>query len=587
MAYITPNTDVYLLKDIKITPNYSDTIFFANRAAQEAYFTNSAKRVATLSSNSYQRHSRGWLKVGLPSGTVAQANYMMFKNSSFENKWFYAFITDWEYLNNGCTLISYMIDDIQTWFFDCTLGDCFVEREHAMQDAIGLNRVPEPMGSDRVHMKQMWECSNMSSYSVIVQASQKNRGQYFETDYLQQGQFNGLSIWRSVCNDGTDASAIAAVLDNMVGDGSYSEDATEQQQVVSIIMFPTTYAQNVVTSDGRTIPYSTNEGFATPRTTIDGYTPRNKKLLTSPFKKLLLTNSIGANITLDYDDFVAANGFPQTPAFFIVGCANGQGQMMCVPYNYKGVEKNYDFKITINEFPQCGYTLDSYRAWLAGGGDIKQQVAALKGIGNGLFGLLGMAQGVNSEYGKQWQQNYNYRYDESVAGRKLNKGALNAVDVGAANYANANTSVGDAIASSGALSGVGGLLSGILNTYSDYKTTEYDAHAQSNIPVGMTAGNTMVGLRELNFRCFDVDIIQADAKIIDEFFDKYGYQTNRLKVPNISGRKQWNYVKTKDCEIVGNIPASIKASIISIFNSGITFWKNGDNIGDYTLDNTL
>ena len=568
MAYIEPNTDVYLLKDIKITPNYSDTIFFATKAAQEAYFSNAAKRVATLSKNSYQRYKRGWMKVGLPCGTVSQANYMMFKNTSFENKWFYAFITDWEYLNNGTTLISYMIDDIQTWFFDCTLGDCFVEREHATNDAIGANRVPEPMGSDRVHMKQMWECSDMEKYSVIIQASQKNRGSHFETDYFHQGQFNGLSISVDDCNDDSDASTIAAILDNMVGDGSYSDDATDQQQVVSVIMFPTRF-----TVDGSRA-HTVNEGFATPRTTIDGYTPRNKKLLTAPFKKLLLSNGIGANITLDYDDFVAANGFTQTPAFYIAGSMNGQGQLICVPYNYKGVEYNYDFKITINEFPQCGYTLDSYRAWLAGGGDIKQQVSALKGIGNGLFGLLGMAQGVNAEYGKQWQSNYDYRYkdyDSQVA----------------KNYADKNTKWTDAMAESGSLSGVGGLLSGVLGTYTDYKTTEYDAHAQSNVPVGMTAGNVMIGLRKLNFRCYDVDIIQQDAKIIDEFFDKYGYQTNRLKVPNISHRKAWNYVKTKDCEIVGNVPASIKASIISIFNSGITFWKNGDMIGDYTQDNSL
>ena len=568
MAYIEPNGELYLIKDIKITPNYSDTIFFADKLSQETYFNNVAKRVATLTKQAYQRHSRGWLKIGLPIGTVAQANYIMFKNTAFENKWFYAFITDWEYLNNGCTLISFMVDDIQTWFFDCQLGDCFVEREHVMNDAIGANRVPEPVGSNRIVMKQMWECSDMENYSVITQASQKNRGEHFETDYFHQGQFNGLSINVSDCNDGTDASAIAAMLDNMVGDGSYSDDATDQQQVVSVIMFPTRF-----TVDGIR-PYSVNEGFATPRTKVDGYTPRNKKLLTSPYKKLLLTNGIGAQETLDYDDFIAQSGMSTTPAFFIAGSMNGQGQIMCVPYNYRGIEYNFDYKITITEFPQCGYTLDSYRAWLAGGGDIKQQVSALQGVGNGIFGALNLLQGVNTEYGKQWQKNYDYRYKEysSPVAQK---------------YADKNTKVSDAVAESGALQAVGGIASGLLGTYIDYKTTEYDSQAKSNVPIGMTAGNVMIGLRKLNFRCFDVDINQQDAKIIDEFFDKYGYQINRLKVPNISGRKEWNYVKTKDCEIVGNIPASIKASIISIFNNGITFWKHGDNIGDYSLDNTL
>lgn len=568
MAYIEPNGELYLLKDIKVTPNYSDTIFFANRSAQESYFTNNAKRVATLTKQAYQRHSRGWLKVGLPIGTVAQANYMMFKNTSFDNKWFYAFITDWEYLSNGCTIISFMIDDIQTWFFDCTLGDCFVEREHAMNDALGSNRVPEPVGSDRTIMTERWKCSDMESYSVIVQASQKNRGEHFETDYFHQGQFNGLAINVSTCDDGTEASDIAAMLDKMVGDGSYSDDATEQQQVVSVLMFPTRF-----TIDG-TRAHSVNEGFATPRTTVDNYTPRNKKLLTAPFKTLLLTNSIGANVSLDYDDFIAVSGAKQTPAFFIAGSFNGQGQLICVPYNYKGVEKNYNFKITISEFPQCGYTLDSYRAWLAGGGDIKQQMSAIQGVGNGIFSLLGMAQGINSEYSKQWDRNYDYRYQ-------------NYSSPVAQKYADKNTKLDEATAESGILSGIGGLFSGILGTAIDYKTTEYNSKAQSNIPVGMTAGNVMVGLRDLNFRCYDVDVNQQDAKIIDEFFDKYGYQTNKLKVPNISGRKQWNYVKTRDCELVGNIPASIKSSIINIFNSGITFWKNGDNIGDYSLDNTL
>ena len=568
MAYIAPNSDVYLLKDIKITPNYSDTIYFVDTNAQYTYFSAPAKRVATLTQNSYIRHGKNRVRIKLPIGTVAQANYLMFKNTSFENKWFYAFITDWEYVNNNTTDIFFMIDDIQTWFYDCQLGDCFVEREHSKTDAVGGNRVPEPMGSDRVVMKQMWECSDMENYSVVIQASNTNRGDPFEEKSFHQGQYNGLAISVNDCNGDDDAGLITAILNNMVGDGSYSEEATDQQQVVSVMMFPSRF-----TIDGNRA-HTVNEGFATPRTKVDGYTPRNKKLLTSPYKKLLLTNGIGAQITLDYDDFITESGITTTPAFFIAGSMNGQGQLICLPYNYRGVEYNYDYKITISEFPQCGYTLDSYRAWLAGGGDIKQKMSALQGIGNGIFGLLGLAQGVNSEYGKQWQENYDYRYSQYSSPV-------------AQNYANKNTNVADAMAESGALSSAGGLFGGLLNTAIDYKTTEYNSQAQSNVPIGMTAGNVMIALRKLNFRCYDVDINQQDAKILDDFFDKFGYATNKLKVPNISSRKAWNYVKTRDCEIVGNIPASIKTSIITIFNGGITFWKNGDNIGDYSQDNTV
>ena len=586
MGYIIPNTDVYLLKDIKITPTYTDTIYFADRATQLAYFSNVNKRVATLTKHSYQRHGRGWLKVALSAGIVAQANYMMFKNTSYENKWFYAFITDWEYVNDSTTLISYMIDDIQTWFFDCSLGDCFVEREHTMNDAIGANRIPEPVGSDRVMMTERWACSDMENYSVIVQASQQNRKSEFSTDYLHQGQFNGLSIWVNDCNDGSDASTIATVLANMVGDGSYSSDSTKQQQVVSVIQFPSRFTNEGGIEDSR--PYSVVEGFATPRTSVNGYTPRNKKLLTAPFKQLLLTNGIGANATLDYDEFENNLGTKVAPSFRITGTFNGTGQIMCVPINYKGVEDNYDYKIVISEFPQCGYTLDAYRAWLAGGGDIKQKVQVVKGVGNGIFGLAGLVQNVSSAADSIWNRNYNASYNEALKGiRKPSDAQKSAAAVSASNYADSNTTIGGALKEGGAVSGVGGLLSSLVGTYTDYKTIEFDSHAQPNVPVGMTAGNVMVGARVLNFRCYDVDINRVDAQIIDEFFDKYGYQTNRLKVPNINGRKAWNYVKTRDCELLGNIPAMTKASIIDIFNSGITFWKNGDLISDYTQDNSL
>ena len=593
MAYIVPNTDVYLLKDIKITPTYTDTIYFATKAAQTTYFTNPLKRVATLTAQSYQRHSRGWLKVGLPASVVSQANYMMFKNSTFENKWFYAFIIDWEYLNNGATLISYAIDDIQTWFFDCELGDCFVEREHTMDDTIGSNRIPEPVGSDRVIMNTRWECSDMTDYTVVIQASQENRGESgWETDELHQGQYNGLAISRMPCNTLEEAETITDLLNDMVGDGSYSETATEQQQVVSVIMMPSRFTN---TGGSKTVgsitvdntPFSVVEGFQGTRTSVNGYTPKNNKLLTAPYKTLLLTNGIGANATLDYDEFVNPQGVKVAPSFKVAGTMNGSGQMMCVPQNYKGVENNYDYKIVISEFPQCGYTLDAYRAWVAGGGDVRQKVDAVKGIASGLFGALNLINNVGKAFNSLWNNNYQQNYDQRTQGKNLNQGALNAVSVGATNYANKNTSMAEAIGNSNAVSSGGSIIGGLANTAVNYMETEYNAGVQANIPVGMTAGNVMVGLRELNFRCFDVDVNAKDAQIIDEYFSKYGYQTNRLKVPNISGRPQWNYVKTKDCEIIGNIPAATKGAIMDIFNGGITFWKNGDNIGDYSLNNQI
>lgn len=584
MAYIVPNSNVYLLKDIKLSPNYSDTIYFANTTDQYNYFSNNTKRVATLSANSYQRYNRGGIKVGLPVSTVSQATYMMFKNTSFENKWFYAFVTDWEYINNNTTLIYYQIDELQTWFFDCELSDCYVLREHTMDDTIGLNRVPEPCGSERVMYTQRWACTEMTEYSVVLTASYNGSAWGDNTKFFEQGMFNGLEEKDYSITDEQDAQLIMDTLDQMIGDGTYDENTLQsnQHRVVSLIMFPSAFCRN--DASDLTKPYSVNEGFANPRTQVNGYTPRNKKLLTYPFKTLLLTNGIGQSVKLDYDDFKNSSGTTITPAFRIWGVKHGVGQMVCVPQWYKGVENNYDFKITIDNFPMCGFTIDSYRAWLASGGDIKQKTAVVKGVASSIFSLFGSVnQGLNS-YNQEWQDNYDAKYAQSVAGRNLNQGALNAVNVGATNYANQNTSLGQNLGES-VLSG--SFFNGLFNTYANYMEAENFPKIEPDIPVGVTAGNTMVAMKELNFRAYDVDINRQDAILIDEYFDKFGYQTNKLKVPNISGRKEWNYVKTRGCELFGNVPASVKAHICSIFDAGITFWKHGDNLGNYSLDNSL
>ena len=85
------------------------------------------------------------------------------------------------------------------------------------------------------------------------------------------------------------------------------------------------------------------------------------------------------------------------------------------------------------------------------------------------------------------------------------------------------------------------------------------------------------------------------AKIIDDFFSMYGYKTNRLKVPNRNGRKAWNYVKTCGCNLTGSAPADVTASLVNIYDKGITFWRCIDlstgnpfnRVGDYSLDNSL
>ena len=68
---------------------------------------------------------------------------MMFKNTSFENKWWYAFIDEVTYINDNVTELHYTIDVIQSWLTVFYLMECFIERQHSETDAIGDNITPE------------------------------------------------------------------------------------------------------------------------------------------------------------------------------------------------------------------------------------------------------------------------------------------------------------------------------------------------------------------------------------------------------------------------------------------------------------
>ena len=75
------------------------------------------------------------------------------------------------------------------------------------------------------------------------------------------------------------------------------------------------------------------------------------------------------------------------------------------------------------------------------------------------------------------------------------------------------------------------------------------------------------------------------ARRIDEFFTLYGYKTNRVKVPNLTGRPQWNYVKTIDVNLIGGLPQTDMPKLKNIFDKGVTVWHNETNIGNYEMAN--
>lgn len=101
----------------------------------------------------------------------------------------------------------------------------------------------------------------------------------------------------------------------------------------------------------------------------------------------------------------------------------------------------------------------------------------------------------------------------------------------------------------------------------------------------INAGDINTSSKKNGFTFYQMNIKQEYAKIIDNFFNMFGYKINEVKIPNITGRPNWNFVKTIDCNITGDFPQQDIQTLKNMFNNGVTFWHNSNTFLDYAQNN--
>lgn len=124
---IVPDSTITLYSNIPITADNDEQLIFSSLAHQAAYFE--THKVAEKVRCQMIRKS-GRLRINIPATTLKNCNYLSFINPSWDNKTFYCKIKDYNYINNECVDIAYTIDVFQTWLFDVSFSDMYIEREH-------------------------------------------------------------------------------------------------------------------------------------------------------------------------------------------------------------------------------------------------------------------------------------------------------------------------------------------------------------------------------------------------------------------------------------------------------------------------
>lgn len=515
--YITPNGIIYLLSGIPLDETYNNTLFFNSKSAQFNEFIGYAIKTCTALSYMRCENGNGKIKVPFSSDSIYMCNYIVYKNNGFSDRYFYAFVNSINYINNNCCEIEFSLDIMQSFITDITLLKCLVVREHSKTD-------------------EYYE--NLTSEKVNTSEYLKNKSVYTDGDSIAQS----LSLFPlkiAVCYSADNENQCGYIGNTLTGctvksfsnpDGVKnliaSLGAQAPDRIVSISMFPSWADPSVSPNPALAIR---NQSFEFPKT-IDGYKPRNKKLLNFPYCKLCIKTPSGQSV--DIMPQYLATPFEFT---FQVRCnMAGNPSIYLIPTGYKNGKGlvNIDDIVGIEKYAMCAFTYSSYNQWLA----------------------------YNS--GSFWS------------------GVVNDIVDTATNSAIAAKTMGGPIAG---VVGGSNAVKAISSNVGEY----YDATKQPNKVKGTMDG---AGLCGVGLQCFEISyetIPKWLAELYDDFFDRFGYNCGKIKVPNVSSRPVWNYVKTDGCNIEGRLPAEICATICGVFDSGVTFWKHIAQIGNYSLNNEV
>lgn len=515
MAYIPPNSTVQYFSDLGLSRD--DTLYFGSVSSKNTYFANLTK-IASEESLTYVSREKGVIRSSLPMSTAINIGYMRYKNTSFENFWFYAFVTNVEYTNNGLTEIHFEIDNMMTYMGVFTLGECFVERQHVTNDTIGANLCDENLAFGDYKYRAVSKTGDMQNAVCVVLSTITADGETPATSSAAGGIYNGCALFSLSSQEAVD-TYIKKLTDNAKSDA-----------IISLCMMPALFAtQNLNHKE-----YS----FDKPYTDIDGYTPKNNKLFIYPYNYITVYNSDGNFADFRYEFFSGTKA-----AFSAEGLISPNPEIVLTPVFYKGSGSTYNYaeKIVLSGFPSCAYSVDSYKAFLA---QERSNVA------------VSVMSAVNTE-----------------TMRSISAAAQVA---------------GAAIPAIGAtLGGIGGAAAGLAvgntvgNTMSElYRYSQKPPHA------GGSQGNSVVySAGGKDFFFLQKNITRNYAEMIDNYFDLFGYAVRQHLTPNMNARPNWTYCKTIGCIVHGNMPSSAARDIESMFDNGVRFWKNHNNIGNYSLNN--
>ena len=517
------NSKILLVKNINIDKEYTNVLSYTEAQMLELC---QANLVAQADNYSFLRTTRS-IMAGFTYAQCLQANYIAFQNPDYSNKWFFAWIDDVIYKGDKNTEITFTIDAWSTWFDYWQKKVCFINRQHVNNDTIGIHTVPENLDVGEVIQEKFDE--------VTFQTESDEPNFYFAINStynpISKKDFNGVQKVNGILQGNwififSPSNVGITYINNFLSDVN---NDNKIESIKEVYILPRFLVEAIgkeqlhkSSTFGDYVCYLLNQSdnqidlpiTIEKTTSFKDYQPKNNKCFVYPYNYLLASNNIGNNIIYKYENFNGGNSIVLDAELSVSIGASGR----LVPFDYKGIDKNYNETIPLAKFPTCSWASDAFINWLT-------------------------ANAVNI--------------------------SSNIVSTGAS-------------LATGNIGTVAGNIAGLIGQF-------YQASLLPSITGGNNTGDVNFSSGKNTFIIYHMRAKTEYLKIIDDYFTRFGYAIKKLEMPNIVGRKYWNYVEIGASEEIGygDVPNKFMEIINNACRRGVTIWHNHANIGNYSLDNTI
>lgn len=603
--------EVRLYKHVPFSIDYKNIIDFDDVASQSAYFNSLPNREYTQLT--YTRDN-GVIKVKGNREELLDYNYMSFTNLNYSNKTFYAFITKVEYVSPEVSKVYFVIDEWQTWCFDITFRESFIERKHCKRwnsdgtPVVNTQDEGLDIGSEYI-VKDHREYNNDLYWICFVTSLEATNSEVDRPDDvptilatyyapIYKTTSNTLTLWTL---NGTDMDTPSGILTQ------FKESEKLVGKLVSCFIVSEAPFNYTYTISGNTIAISSNECSienvrATETLTLKMCYLSNKGNPANVLRTFPKYGNLKNNIT--------ESKLLMYPYSF-VQLVDGQGNSFDIKNEYLD-----DTQINIRTFTSSGlnakqaHIVDHYRytgvtlnycRWELGNGIINSYPNNLTIIDDYSAAYL---QGNANQMNQTIQNTLN----QTNANNKMAQNTM-ASSV-TASMLRTPSSIASGMSAGGVLGGLAGAIGGVTDVMATDITSRNNVantELQGNVTDENAINSALAKKQDIKNVADNVALQGGDVyftyqnqysgyclvykqisdeyiSILENYFKKYGYKYNKIETPVIRTRKSWDYIRCIDTNIVGNINEDSLLKIKTIFDNGVTVWHTTD-VGNYSLNN--